>query len=399
MRLWRGCVGMVLAVSAVAAAQTSGPAAGAEEAPLGLAEIDETMNALIRQLPTTSVRAPELTAAQRETSEKARAFYKRAVAQADGLDGETRLNLTLIGIRAGFGTGDAEMMLSAARQRWQLEQAGKGVTDYSAYVLSWAGIFAGDSKAALEGLQRLARHSTDPGLKAWARGMGPVAAQAGKIVKASLRLLDGKVLALPDPAGRVVVLSFWSSHSVAAVREVAELKDFHEKRRADKSFMLVGVSLDRTEADARGRIASHGMTWPQAMDRGLRRRFAGSGVPHAVVLSAKGHILWQGHPALKETLVRTTDFALRQARLTAREKPPTTRPRPSGPPAVEKPPPKSPKPTEAEEAAAENKYKMARIYLKMRMATKAKAGLQEVIRQYPGTRAAAKARSDLRFIR
>ena len=395
----RRCLPIVLLASA-AAGQTTAPAPRTDQAALGAAEINEKMIALIGELPMTVIKAPPLTPRQREVSEKAREFYKAATRQIDRLDRQTRFKLTLIGIRAGFGAGDAEVMLSAARRRWQIEQAGDGVTDYSAYVLGWAGIFAGEAKAARRGLQHLARRSSQPGLKSLARGMGAIAARAGKPVKVSVRLLDGKAVNLPHPAGKVVVLNFWSSHSVAAVREIPALKTFYDKHRQDKNFMMVGVSLDRKVADARRRMATHGMTWAQAMDGGLRSRFAGRGVPHVAVVSAKGHIFWQGHPGSMETLVRTTDFALRQAERLSRHKPAATRPRQPEKPAARKPPakPAADRPTPVQEAAAENKFKMARMYLKMRMRRKGKAVLQEIVRQYPGTRAAAKARQRLRYL-
>lgn len=103
---------------------------------------------------------------------------------------------------------------------------------------------------------------------------------------------------------------------------------------------------------------------------------------------------------MMEALVRTTGFALRQAERLSRHKPAATRPRQPEKPASPKPPekPAADRPKPAQEAAAENKYKMARMYLKMRMRRKGKAVLQEIVRQYPGTRAADKARQELRYL-
>ena len=313
-RAWK-CAAVALLSAAAAAGQTAVPAAGTGGPALTPAEIDQKMQAMIALLPTTSVKAPPPTLEQRKLSEKGCELYTTASAQLGQLDPQIKLNLSLIGIRSGFGAGDAEVMLSAARLRWEIEKAAGSVSDYAAYVLSWAGIFAGEPKAALQGLQHLARQSEQQGLRSWAKGMGPVAAQAGRPLKHTFRLMDGKSVSLPALAGKVVILNFWSSHSVAAVREMATLKAIHTQHHKDASFVMLGVSLDRNQADARRRIAQHRMSWPQAMDRGLRSRFLGVGVPHVVVISAKGYVLWQGHPALKDTLVRTTDFALRQAEL------------------------------------------------------------------------------------
>ena len=124
-------------------------------------------------------------------------------------------------------------------------------------------------------------------------------------------------------------------------------------------------------------------------------------MPHVVVISAKGYVLWQGHPALKDTLVRTTDFALRQAeRIGKHSRPAATQPERPEKPAVRKPPPKPsrPRPTPEQEAQAENKWKIARMYLRMRLLRKGKETLQEIVQQYPGTRAAVKAAERLKYL-
>ncbi len=392
------CVALLLAAGAVG--QTRAPAASAEGPALSAGEIVAKAGELIDKLPNLNVTAPPPTAAQQAAAEEGCKLYAAALTQIDRLDPQVARNLSLIGIRSGFGVCDAEMMLSAAKLRWRLEKADNALSEYAAYALAWSGIFAGDSKAAVEALQHLARNSSQEGLKTWAKEMGPVAMQAGKPVQFTLRLIDGGTVQVPQQPGKAVVLDFWSSWSAASIQEMAGLKSFHDKHRAEKDLLMVGIALDGNANDVRQRIAQHGMDWPQAMDRALRGRFAGSGVPHAAVLSAKGYLFWQGHPAMKDSLAWTADFALRQAERLARQQAASQpAPSPEGP-AELKPPPQPPGPavTPEMEAQAENQWKMARMYLRMGMRAKGKETLQELVKKYPGTRAAADAAEELKYL-
>ena len=390
---------VVLLPTAVAAGQTTAPAPEPDEPPLSLAELAEKIAALSQQTPSANIKAPPPTPDQQSKAALGCRLYRQAYLRLDELDEQARLNLSLLGLRAGFGAGDAEVMLSAAKLRWRAEAAGQP-SDYAGYAMAWAGIFAGDAAAAKQGLHHLRDNSPQKSLADWAKGMLPIAGQCDKPAGFSLRLLDGSQVKLGAP-GKVAVVHFWASGSSASAGVMSNLEAFYHQRRKDKNFQLVGVSIDRDADAARRTIRQWSLLWPQAVDRDLRQRFFGRGVPHVVAISPTGHILWQGHPALKDTLIFVTDFARRQAARMPRPEATTTSPRPPGRP---KPPetPQKPSPptaTPTEEAEADRLYKMAKTYMKLRMRPKVGELLREIVQKYPNTRAAKDAREELRYWR
>jgi len=388
---------VVLLSPAVAAGQTTAPAPQPDESRPSLAELAEKIAALSQQTPSANIKAPPPTPAQQSKAALGCRLYRQAYLRLGELDEQAKENLSLLGLRAGFAAGDPEVMLSAAKLRWRTEAAGQR-SDYAGYAMAWAGIFAGDAAAAKQGLHHLRDNSPQKSLAKWAKGMLPIAGQCDKPAGFSLRLLDGGQVKL-GAGGKVTVVHFWASGSSASAGVMSTLEKFYQQRRKDRNFQLVGVSIDRDVDAARRTIRQWGLSWPQAVNRGLRQKFFGRGVPHVVAISPTGHILWQGHPALKDTLIFVTDFARRQAGRMPRPEATTTSPRtiarPKPPKTPQKPSPPTATPTE--EAEADRLYKMAKTYMKLRMRAKAGELLREIVRKYPNTRAAKDAREELRY--
>jgi len=395
-RMVLGCAA-IAAVAAVAAGQEPAQAPEAEE--LTAAELSGIIARLSKELPSVSIKSPPVTKQLQAKAEKACEVFRKAQPRAKELDLQTQLSLSTVGARAGFLAGEPKVMLSGARLRWSLEQPEP--SNAAAYALAWAGIFAGDRQAAIQGLKHLLKDPAKKSLVAWAKEMQPIAEQCGQPPKGQFTLLIGARSDFARLRGKAVVLSFWSLSNKEAVAAIPQLNEFLKERRRDHNFMLLGMALETKRDEVWEAVRKRGISWPQALDQGLRSKFLGTDLPHVVVISPAGHVIWQGHPKDKDTMTWVTDFARRQsARMNAQLGPPGRFRPPVRPTARQRPKAQpSGKPTQAQQAQAEQKYKMYLAYRKVRARSKAKAILQEIVQQYPGTTAAAKASQELRHYR
>jgi peroxiredoxin len=79
----------------------------------------------------------------------------------------------------------------------------------------------------------------------------------------SLRLLDGRQIALSDYRGSVVLLDFWSVDCPPCVREIPILRELHQELGQD-GFIILGVNLDEDIDRVTAFVDEHDMTWPMA---------------------------------------------------------------------------------------------------------------------------------------
>jgi len=374
----------------------------------GAAEPDEDVvlapKELSRRIHAARQALPELKAAPTEgqlaAAPGACKLFERGRKRVGELDDRDRAGLADLGVRGGFFAGRPETMLAGAKLLWERTDKDKPARS-EAVILTWAGIFAGDPKAAKEALDQMAAHPADESFAGWAKMMRPVAEGCGKPVDASCRLLNGKRFSTAASRGKVVGMEFWATWCGPCLQTVPLIKAFHEERKADKNFVLLSLSQDRSEAAAKQGIREHGMKWLQAMDPGLARRFGVRGIPHMLILSPAGHLIWRGHPAMMDRVKWVTDFARRQAAAmkaapaAAKDAPPKPAPAPAPRPKPPPPPaaPKDPK------VLADQKYRLAKVYLNAGLKDKARGILRDVIEKYPDTPAAAEARRTLAGIK
>jgi thiol-disulfide isomerase/thioredoxin len=118
----------------------------------------------------------------------------------------------------------------------------------------------------------------------------------------ALRSLGGETVRLSELRGQVVILDFWASWCAPCKVTFPKL---HELWRsvADRDVLLVGVSLDRTQADAEAYLIATGFgdmiaLW-ESRSAALRvaERFAVSGIPRTLVIDRDGVVRYNGHPA------------------------------------------------------------------------------------------------------
>ncbi|KAJ3265791.1 hypothetical protein HDU77_003811 [Chytriomyces hyalinus] len=127
--------------------------------------------------------------------------------------------------------------------------------------------------------------------------------QIGTLVKPirGLKFLKGRSFTIPDVENkRVTVLENWATWCGPCVRGIPHLTEL-AKRYPDVSF--VGVSQEQDVSVVQAFIDKMGdeMDYSVAVDpRGLTKEVVaasgGMGIPHAILMDAKGVMVWAGHP-------------------------------------------------------------------------------------------------------
>ena len=350
------------------------PAGGAPAAP-SIDDLAEQINAMAPKLPTVRHAVPD---DLRPSGVRACKLFRVAYPRRDEFGGGMRMQLGRVGLHGGFTAGDPDVMLSGAKL-FLAETRQTKLEGYAWYSLAWAGIFAGDSATAEKALNQLLElGKKSGGFDKWAASMLPVAKECDKSVHMTLGIVDRKRLTTGGLQGKAVVLEFGAAQAQVWVDALVAVKMFHSSRKDDPGFTMVGINMDGAPEMAKAAAAKYEIPWPMVSSRTLRERFRGKGIPHVVVLSPRGRILWQGHPGETTLLARTTDFARRQAALIAESGPAS---RPAGATRVEG----------ADESAAQSKLRLAKTYLQAGLNDKAEALLKEIVEKYPGTRAAPEA--------
>lgn len=122
--------------------------------------------------------------------------------------------------------------------------------------------------------------------------------------------LNGNPLSLAKFRGKVVLVDFWATWCGPCIEELPNVLAAYKKYRA-KGFEIVGISLDRNEAELRSFVVEKQMTWPQYFDgkhwdNELAVRYGVASIPTTYLLDRDGRIIGADlrGPALEEALAK-----------------------------------------------------------------------------------------------
>lgn len=118
----------------------------------------------------------------------------------------------------------------------------------------------------------------------------------------SLPSLAGESISLSNYRGRLVILDFWASWCAPCRLSMPSLEAM--ARDLGEDVVLLGVSLDRTEAGARSYVDSRGYTDLVALygsfseARDVARDYRVLGIPRTFLIDREGIIRFAGHANL-----------------------------------------------------------------------------------------------------
>jgi cytochrome c biogenesis protein CcmG, thiol:disulfide interchange protein DsbE len=101
-------------------------------------------------------------------------------------------------------------------------------------------------------------------------------------------------------AGKVVVVKFVAKYCEPCVRTLPAIEKLHAKH---PEIMIVGVSEDERESEARELVATYKLTFPIVHDNQqvLAARYRVRDLPVTYVLDGHGTVSWVGGPEKSET--------------------------------------------------------------------------------------------------
>ena len=118
----------------------------------------------------------------------------------------------------------------------------------------------------------------------------------------SLRSLGGEIVSLAQFRGRVVILDFWASWCAPCRATMPALHALWQDA-ASRGVVLVGISLDRSEAAAASYLAANNYEdmvalWESlAAAQSVASLYGVRAIPRTVVIDRNGVVRFNGHPA------------------------------------------------------------------------------------------------------
>lgn len=122
---------------------------------------------------------------------------------------------------------------------------------------------------------------------------------------------SGKTVTLRELRGKVVVLDFWATWCGPCRENFPFIREVHEKYK-NKEFQLVAITDER-----RGTIEEFEKHWKSNYpifldtDRSVNDAFGVTGIPRLIVIGKSGEILFDGHPAQRDEVLRAIDSGLK----------------------------------------------------------------------------------------
>lgn len=105
------------------------------------------------------------------------------------------------------------------------------------------------------------------------------------------RTLDGERLRMRDLRGKVVIVDFWASWCEPCKEELPVLDRLYQ-RYGDQGLVVVGVSVDRTERNARGFLRRNSVSFPiiHDADHAIAGRYSPPTMPSSYIVDRRGVI-------------------------------------------------------------------------------------------------------------
>jgi thiol-disulfide isomerase/thioredoxin len=106
--------------------------------------------------------------------------------------------------------------------------------------------------------------------------------------------LRGEKVDLASLKGKVVLIDFWATWCGPCRQVMPDVVATYKEYR-DRGFEIIGISLDKDQAQLEQYLKDMGMTWPQYYDglgwnNKLAQRFGIRGIPHIVLIDKNGTV-------------------------------------------------------------------------------------------------------------
>ncbi|GMT47373.1 MAG: thiol:disulfide interchange protein [bacterium] len=108
----------------------------------------------------------------------------------------------------------------------------------------------------------------------------------------SLKNLNGQEVNLMDFHGKVILLNFWATWCPPCIAEIPKLNDLR-KRYAEKNFVIVAVSTDRSLSTVKKFIRKHPVSFIVLHDSSIKvsRKYNVFSIPTTFLIDKKGKIV------------------------------------------------------------------------------------------------------------